>query len=91
MQTYRDDLKDLFANRNISFMLDKIPDYYLQASSVDRRLVNKISLKGKKLLNIGCGSHLISDIYFALMGANVTSVDMDENVINNAKKKVIYS
>ncbi|GAB6265199.1 MAG: hypothetical protein STSR0001_06440 [Methanothrix sp.] len=65
-----------------------MPDYYLQASSVDRRLISKISLNGKKLLNIGCGSHLISDIYFAMMGANVTSIDVDGNAIGIAEKKL---
>ena len=90
MESNRDDLKELFAKRGMSFILDDIPDYYLQASSVDRRLISKISLKEKKLLNIGCGSHLISDIYFAMMGANVTSIDVDRNAIGIAKKNYLF-
>jgi ubiquinone/menaquinone biosynthesis C-methylase UbiE len=65
-----------------------VPLYYLQASSVDRRLVDTIFLKGKRLLNIGCGSHLISDIYFALKGANVVAIDIDENSVDMANHKL---
>lgn len=91
METYCIDIRELFANRDLSFMLDEIPDYYLQASNVDRRLVRKVSLTGKELLNIGCGSYLISDIYFALMGANVTSIDVDKRAIGIAEKKLFHS
>lgn len=62
--------------------------YYLQVSSVDIRLVNRVSLRGKKLLNVGCGRNLISDIYFAMKGADVVSVDRDKRAIDIAKGKL---
>ena len=88
MKNNEDKLKETFARRNISFILEDVPDYYLQASSVDRRLVNKVPLRGKKLLNVGCGSYLVSDFYFAMKGADVVSIDMDKQAIRIAKNKL---
>ena len=88
MKIYEEKLKEMFARRTISHILEDIPDYYLQASSVDWRLVNMVPLKGKKLLNVGCGSHLVSDLYFAMKGADVVSIDMSRSAIETAKKKL---
>lgn len=65
-----------------------IPSYYMQASSVDRRLLKGEKLKGKKILNVGCGSYLFDDIYFAMNCADVTSIDYSSKAINDAKKRL---
>ena len=88
MKLYTEDLDKIFAENGLLPILENVPRYYLQASSIDRRLVEKVPLQGKNLLNIGCGSHLVSDVYFALKGASVTSVDIDEGSINAAKEKL---
>lgn len=65
-----------------------IPAYYIQASSVDRRLLDTENLKGKKILNIGCGEHLFDDVWMAMNGADVTSIDYSDDAVENAKKRL---
>ena len=65
-----------------------IPAYYIQASSVDRRLLDGENLKGKKILNVGCGEHLFDDMWMAMNGADVTSVDYSDDAVENAKKRL---
>lgn len=88
MKTHEERLKEMFTQKRVSFILEDVPDYYLQASSVDRRLINKVPLKEKKLLNVGCGGHLVSDFYFAMKGADVVSIDMNRQTIETAKNKL---
>ncbi len=64
-----------------------VPDYYIQASEVDRRLIGN-DLKGKKILNVGVGYYLISDIYFARLGAKVVGIDYDKESLIRAKDKL---
>ncbi|NJD54189.1 MAG: class I SAM-dependent methyltransferase [Candidatus Methanoperedens sp.] len=64
-----------------------VPDYYLQVSDVERRLVGK-DLKGKTILNIGCGGYIVSDVYFTLLGAKVVGIDYDRNAIERAHNKI---
>ncbi|MDR1916158.1 MAG: class I SAM-dependent methyltransferase [Synergistaceae bacterium] len=47
-------------------------------------IANEDNLKGKKVLEIGCGNGLIS-IFLAKKGANVTAIDNTENAICNVK------
>lgn len=63
------------------------PDYYIQVSDVDRRLVGN-NLKDKKILDVGCGGHIVSDVYFALLGAKVIGIDYDKNAVEHANNKL---
>jgi len=69
------------------FIYSDVPDYYIQASEVDRRLVGK-EVKNKRILNVGCGSKLISDAYFAALGAKVVGVDFDDKAVVEANEKI---
>lgn len=71
-----------------SIFTEGIPSYYMQASRVDRRLLKGETLKGKKILNVGCGSYLFDDIYLAMKGADVASIDYSSKAINEAKKRL---
>jgi ubiquinone/menaquinone biosynthesis C-methylase UbiE len=68
-------------------LLKTTPKYYIQSSSVDRRLV-KGNLKGKKILNIGCGKTMVSDVFFTLRGAKVISLDLDMDQLKQARLKL---
>jgi len=67
---------------------EKIPGYYIQTSSVDRRLLGAGNLKGRKILNIGCGQYLFDDIWMAMNGADVTSIDYSRDAVELAKKRL---
>jgi uncharacterized protein (TIRG00374 family) len=69
-------------------ILKDVPSYYAQASKVDRRLLEGIDLKDKKILNVGCGHLLIDDVYLAMHGADVTGIDYTPSKIEIAKEKV---
>ena len=52
------------------------------------KLINGIDMKGKKVLDIGCGSAILS-LYAALLGAkNVLAVDNDEDTVLSARKNI---
>lgn len=63
------------------FFIKEVPSYYIQASNVDTRLLKGEQINGKKILNIGCGSHILSDIYFAVNGADVTGIDYSREAV----------
>ena len=60
----------------------------MQASSVDRRLLEGEQIKGKKMLNVGCGSYALSDIFFAINGADVTGIDYSHEAVKSANEKL---
>lgn len=68
---------------------EEVPSFYIQASSVDRRLLNGVDLKGRDLLNVGCGAYIFDDVYFAMCGANVTGIDYNRKAIERAGKKLM--
>ncbi|WP_321423220.1 class I SAM-dependent methyltransferase [uncultured Methanobacterium sp.] len=84
----KEDIMGKEVMKKYKHLLIDVPGYYLQVSNVDRRLVDSISLRGKKLLNVGCGGYIISDIYFAMKGADVTSIDIEKWVIDGAKERI---
>ena len=52
------------------------------------KLMGGIDFKGKKVLDIGCGSAILS-LYAALLGAkNVLAVDNDEDTVLSARKNI---
>jgi ribosomal protein L11 methyltransferase len=52
------------------------------------KLMNNIDMKGKKVLDIGCGSAILS-LYSALLGAKkVLAVDNDEDTVISARKNI---
>jgi ribosomal protein L11 methyltransferase len=52
------------------------------------KLMNNIDMKGKKVLDIGCGSAILS-LYSALLGAKkVLAVDNDEDTVLSARKNI---
>jgi ribosomal protein L11 methyltransferase len=52
------------------------------------KLMNNIDMKGKKVLDIGCGSAILS-LYAALSGAKkVLAVDNDEDTVISARKNI---
>jgi ribosomal protein L11 methyltransferase len=52
------------------------------------KLMNDIDMKGKKVLDIGCGSAILS-LYAALLGAKkVLAVDNDEDTVISARKNI---
>jgi ribosomal protein L11 methyltransferase len=52
------------------------------------KLMNGIDFKGKKVLDIGCGSAILS-LYAALLGAKkVLAVDNDEDTVLSARKNI---
>ncbi len=62
--------------KNIPKIFTKeIPSYYIQVSSVDRRLLKGEPIKGKKILNVGCGGYIFDDICLAMKGADVIGID----------------
>ena len=69
-------------------LLKDVPAYYIQASEVDVRLLDCVDLRGKAILNVGCGNHLLGDIHFALRGATVTGIDYNRRSIEKAKEKL---
>ena len=76
------------ANRIPPELSRDVPAYYIQASDVDRRLLDCVDLKGKDILNVGCGDHILSDIHFSLRGATVIGIDFNRKSIEKAKKKL---
>jgi 2-polyprenyl-6-hydroxyphenyl methylase/3-demethylubiquinone-9 3-methyltransferase len=50
----------------------------------------KVNLKNKKVLDVGCGGGILSES-MAKLGANVTGIDMGEKVINIAKLHALQS
>jgi 2-polyprenyl-6-hydroxyphenyl methylase/3-demethylubiquinone-9 3-methyltransferase len=50
-----------------------------------RYISNRVSLKGKSVLDIGCGGGLLSEA-MALAGANVTGIDPSETSIDVARR-----
>ena len=70
------------------FFFHGIPGYYIQTSSVDRRLLKGEQLRSKRILNVGCGSYLLDDIYFAMNGAKVIGIDYSNKAVDQANKKL---
>ena len=68
--------------------LKDIPSYYIQVSNVDRRLLKGENIKNKKILNIGCGRKILTDMYFALNGADVTGIDNSKEALSIAQGKL---
>jgi ribosomal protein L11 methyltransferase len=59
-----------------------------ESTRIMLKLMNDIDVKGKKVLDIGCGSAILS-LYSALLGAKkVLSVDNDEDTVISARKNI---
>jgi ubiquinone/menaquinone biosynthesis C-methylase UbiE len=65
-----------------------IPSYYIQVSSMDRRLLKGEPIKGKKILNVGCGNHIFDDICLAMKGADIVGIDYSHEAVKKAKEKL---
>ncbi|MBN1953805.1 MAG: methyltransferase domain-containing protein [Anaerolineae bacterium] len=65
-----------------------VPRYYQQVSSVDRRLLAGEPLAGRRILNVGSGRYLFSDVYFARRGASGTCLDLDPAEIAAARQRL---
>lgn len=57
---------------------DEVPKSYIQVSEVDRRLLDGVELKNKRLLNVGAGAYGVSEIHFLKRGAYVTALDIED-------------
>lgn len=87
----KEDVSMVDTNRTPPELLKDVPAYYIQASNVDRRLLDCVDLRGKAILNVGCGNHLLSDIHFAVRGATVIGLDYNRKSIEKAKEKLEYA
>jgi ribosomal protein L11 methyltransferase len=55
------------------------------------KLMNNINIKGKRVLDIGCGSAILS-LYAALLGAKkVLAVDNDADTVSSARKNIVLN
>ncbi len=55
------------------------------------KLMNNINMKGKRVLDIGCGSAILS-LYAALLGAKkVLAVDNDADTVSSARKNIVLN
>ena len=59
-------------------------DYILSKMQTDYRLLSKINIRGKTILNIGCG-YPIDEIYFASKVAKWVSIDISPETIKKAR------
>jgi ribosomal protein L11 methyltransferase len=59
-----------------------------ESTKIMIKLMNNIDMKGKRVLDIGCGSAILS-LYAALLGAKkVLAVDNDEDTVLSAQKNI---
>lgn len=67
---------------------DRIRQFYIiqqVVSCFDKRLDDPAPLLGKRVLDVGCGLSRVGE-FLVLSGADVTSLDLDESIIQDAKQ-----
>jgi len=65
--------------------LDNMSPGYWQVKSVDRRLVDPTNIKGKYILDVGCGNGYDS-LLFTSYGAKVVGIDISPESIKTSQK-----
>lgn len=72
----------------VTVMPDVFPPHYTFSTKILLDYIDRLHLKGKSLLELGCGSGIIS-LYAAHKGAKVTASDININAIEALKKNAL--